>query len=345
MDFSKEIISWYEVNKRDLPWRKTKNPYHIWLSEIILQQTRVEQGLPYYNKFIDKFPTITDLHKADESEVLKLWQGLGYYSRARNLHKAAHQIVETFDRQFPDNKKELLKLTGVGDYTASAIASFCYKEPTAVIDGNVYRVLSRYFGIKTPIDSSEGKKLFEQVANDMLNKNCPDTYNQAIMEFGALQCTPKSPNCSNCPLQIDCIAKREGIIDQLPVKSKKTKQRDRYFYYLDIESNDRTYLNKRTKKDIWQNLYEYPLIEKDNPIDINHIFDEPEFKVLNLKSPVIERTSSEVKHVLSHQIIHAVFIKIKSKQPLTSNQLVEIEVKDIHQFPTHRLMENYLNTK
>lgn len=267
MSFSKILNSWYSANKRSLPWRETNNAYFIWLSEIILQQTQVSQGLPYYEAFIKQFPTIFELASANESEVLKLWQGLGYYSRARNLHFTAKHIVDAFNGEFPNNYKELLKLKGVGDYTASAIASICFNEVTAVVDGNVYRVLSRYFGIDTPINSTKGIKEFKALAQELIDAKDPATFNQAIMEFGATQCRPKKPDCMFCPFQESCVAYNKGEVDALPVKLKKLKVKQRYFNFLVFLSGDKkTILEKREGKGIWQNLYQFPLIETDTNI-------------------------------------------------------------------------------
>lgn len=244
MDFSTQIIEWYRTNKRDLPWRKTKNPYQIWLSEIILQQTRVEQGLSYYLKFIEKYPSIKDLANAPQDEVLKLWQGLGYYSRARNLHYTSKVITDKYKGEFPATYKEILDLKGIGEYTAAAISSFSFNLPYPVIDGNVYRVLSRVFDIDTPIDSTLGKKEFKELAYELINKNNPSEYNQAIMEFGALYCKPQSPDCENCIFTSTCLAFKTKKINELPVKSKKLKQKNRYFNYLVFIDEDYTYLKK-----------------------------------------------------------------------------------------------------
>ena len=253
MIFSKILNHWYSNNKRSLPWRQTKTPYLIWLSEIILQQTQIKQGLPYYEAFVEAYPTVFDLAKAEERKVLKLWQGLGYYSRARNLHATAQYIVEELNGEFPNNYRELLKLKGVGDYTASAIASICFNEPMAVVDGNVYRVLSRYFGIETPINSSKGIKEFKQLAQRLIDKNNPADYNQAIMEFGAVQCKPQNPNCDVCPFQDGCVAFEKKRIDELPVKIKAAKASKKYFNFLVIISKDnKTLLQKRKEKGIWQ---------------------------------------------------------------------------------------------
>jgi len=240
MNFSKEIIRWYLQNKRDLPWRKTKDPYRIWLSEIMLQQTRVAQGLPYYEKFTEAFPTVYDLAKAEESQVLKLWQGLGYYSRARNLHYTAKDIVDNYNGQFPSTYKELLKLKGVGDYTASAIASICFDEVAPVVDGNVYRVLARYFNIDIPINSTAGVKKFKELAFEVIDHETPADFNQGIMEFGAVQCKPQSPYCIICPLHESCEGLKEQRVHMLPVKLKKTKVKHRWFNYIVVVSNQNT---------------------------------------------------------------------------------------------------------
>ena len=247
-----ELISWYLINKRDLPWRKTKNPYKIWLSEIILQQTRVQQGLPYYSKFIAAYPTIQALALANEDEVLNLWQGLGYYSRARNMLMTARVINEQYEGCFPTNYNDLLKLKGIGEYTAAAIASFSFKEPVAVVDGNVYRVLSRLFDIDTPIDSGIGKKAFRFLADEVLDKVNPDTFNQAIMEFGALHCTPQKPDCNNCLLNGTCLSRENGTISQRPVKKKKNASKQRFFVYKIFLDENKTLIRKREEKDIWQ---------------------------------------------------------------------------------------------
>ena len=256
MDFSSDLIQWYSFHKRPLPWRETKDPYRIWLSEIILQQTQIKQGLPYYLKFTANYPTVFDLAKASEDEVLKHWQGLGYYSRARNLHKTAKYVAEELNGVFPKTYKELLTLKGVGDYTASAIASICYEEPVAVVDGNVYRVLSRCFGVDTPINSTEGVKQFKRLAMSLLPKNNIGDYNQALMEFGAKQCKPKSPDCSNCPVDSECAALATASIQKLPIKLKKIKIRKRYLNFLVLlTKNHKTVMEKRIEKGIWQHLY------------------------------------------------------------------------------------------
>ncbi|MBL4723936.1 MAG: A/G-specific adenine glycosylase, partial [Lutibacter sp.] len=277
MNLSNQLILWYLSNKRDLPWRSTRNPYHIWLSEIILQQTRVDQGMAYYLKFIKVFPTVNDLAAASEEQVLKLWQGLGYYSRARNLHFSAKYVVEQLSGVFPSTYDEILKLKGVGDYTASAIASFCFNEVAAVVDGNVYRVLSRYFGISTPINSTKGIKEFKLLAQELIDVKDPGTHNQAIMEFGARMCKPQNPDCISCPLNESCVAVSEKSIKNLPVKVKKIKIKQRFFNYLVIQTKDKkTKIGKR-ENGIWKNLYEFPLIETSKEINENDLIEHKDF--------------------------------------------------------------------
>ena len=276
MNFSKILTNWYSVNKREFPWRDTKDPYYIWLSEIIMQQTQTKQGLPYYEAFVGTYPTIFDLANAPESEVLKLWQGLGYYSRARNLLFTADYVVNELYGIFPTTYKELIKLKGVGDYTASAIASICFDEVTAVVDGNVYRVLSRYFGIDTPINSTEGIKEFKTLATSLIDKKNPGDYNQALMEFGAIQCKPQNPDCMVCPFNPSCVALQKGLVNMLPVKLKKTKVTTKYYNFVVLLSSDkRTLFEKRTSKGIWQNLYQFPLLETNEPLQIDDFNQQP----------------------------------------------------------------------
>lgn len=315
MMFSKLLIQWYLQNKRDLPWRNTTNPYLIWLSEIMLQQTRVAQGMPYFFRFTEAFPTVADLANATEEEVLRLWQGLGYYSRARNLHKTAKYIAFECRGEFPKTYDELLKLQGVGDYTAAAIASFSYNENVPVVDGNVYRVLSRFFGIETDIASGSAKNEFKQLASELLPKGKAGLFNQAIMEFGALQCVPKSPNCSDCVLNHGCVALQRKRVAQLPVKSKKIKITQRYFNYLIfLDENGNTKINKRTQKGIWHNLYEFPLLETTAPMSeegILELIKNQDF----VKNPVneIQLLNSDVTvHKLSHQYLYIRFWKIET---------------------------------
>ena len=316
MNFSKVLLKWYLQNKRDLPWRNTTNPYAIWLSEIMLQQTRVAQGMPYFLKFTAAFPTVFDLANAQEEAVLKLWQGLGYYSRARNLHKTAQFVAFELNGEFPNTYTELLKLKGIGTYTAAAIASFSYNEAVPVVDGNVFRVLSRYFDIETDISSSEAKKEFAALAKELLPTGKANIFNQAIMEFGALQCVPKKPDCSNCVLNLGCLALQKKKVGQLPVKLKKLKVSKRYFNYLVFsDENNKTIIQKRTDKGIWHNLYEFPLIETNIPeldaVVIKLIKEKSE--VLNAITGITLVNFEQIVHKLSHQHLNIKFWKIKVK--------------------------------
>jgi len=338
MHFSNILIRWYSKYKRDLPWRNTNLPYHVWLSEIILQQTRVAQGLDYYNKFIENYPKIEDLANDNEDNVLKLWQGLGYYSRARNLHTTAKIISFELKGEFPNTYEEIIKLKGVGSYTAAAIASFCFEEPRAVVDGNVYRLLSRYFGVNTPIDSVKGKKDFQELAQECLNKQSPGEHNQAIMEFGALQCTP-SPNCEECPLNDSCVAFAKSTVTSLPVKEKKIKVRDRYFNFIVICDNENCYFQKRESKDIWQNLYQFPLNESQKEIS-----SPSELEDAVLKGSIFVEVSEQFKHILSHQRIFAKFWKFNVDKLPPSNKYKKVKKTEIHEFAIPRLIEKYLET-
>ena len=316
MNFSKVLLQWYLQNKRDLPWRKTTNPYPIWLSEIILQQTRVAQGTPYFLKFITAFPTVFDLANAHEEDVLKLWQGLGYYSRARNLHKTAQHIVIDLNGVFPKNYESLLKLKGIGTYTAAAIAAFSYNESVAVVDGNVLRVLSRYFDIETDISSSGAKKEFANLANELLPDGKANVFNQAIMEFGAMQCVPKNPDCGNCVFNESCLALQKKKVGQLPINLKKLKVTKRYFNYLVFsDEKNRTLLQKRTSKGIWHNLYEFPVIETENPENDDTILAlmDNQIAVANTINEIVLFNSEPIIHKLSHQHLYIKFWKIKVK--------------------------------
>lgn len=308
--FSEKVIGWYEDNKRDLPWRHTKVPYIIWLSEIILQQTRVAQGLPYFNKFVEAFPTVQHFARASEEEVLRLWQGLGYYSRARNMHATAKQVVDIYDGSFPATYEGLMKLKGVGPYTAAAIASFAYNEVVPVVDGNVFRVLARVFGITTDIASSQARKVFTEMANVLIPKNEPATFNQAIMEFGALQCTPQKPDCMFCPLQAGCHAFQHQAQHILPVKLSKTKVRNRYFTYLAIELNDTFLLKKRKAGDVWEGLYDFYVVETENDIPAVGDLDDKLINELIEIGAAFEFITTK-KHLLSHQRIYANFWRVK----------------------------------
>ncbi len=343
--FSNYLQIWYLTNKRDLPWRNCMDPYKIWLSEIILQQTRVNQGLPYYLKFVERFPTVQDLSIAEEEEILKLWQGLGYYSRARNLHAASKMVIEDFNGKFPSTYKDLIKLKGIGQYTASAIASFSSKEAVAVVDGNVYRVLSRVFGIFTPINSTEGIKEFQKLAETLLDPENPDIHNQAIMEFGALHCTPKKPNCMYCPFSKDCFAYQKGTIEVLPEKIKKTKIKTRYFNYLTIKNNNEILISKRSGKGIWQHLYEFPLIETEKEISEKKFLSsiQKDFH-LNL-SEIKSIHKNEKPHKLSHQHIYASFYDIELDAKAFGDmrtKFTPILKKDIGDYPVPVLIDNFL---
>jgi A/G-specific adenine glycosylase len=339
------LIKWYEINKRDLPWRNINDPYCIWISEIILQQTRVNQGLDYYNRFVQRFPTVKSLAEAHEDEVLKYWQGLGYYSRARNLHKAARQIIDNFDGKFPSVHADVLSLSGVGNYTAAAICSFAYNQPYSVVDGNVYRVLSRIFGIGTPIDSSAGQKEFAALANELLNPTFPATHNQAIMEFGALQCVPVSPNCETCVLQTSCFAFVQNKISVLPVKSQKTTIKERFFNYIFIQFEGKTFLKQRTGNDIWRNLYEFPLIESSKLLTMAELLGDNEFVELlgGSNQVVVQYTTSVVKHILSHRHIYAQFTSVKiSEKGEGLNKYIELPIADLQKYAVSRLTEQFL---
>ena len=338
MRFSDILIDWYSKYKRELPWRNTTSPYHVWLSEIILQQTRVSQGLDYYNKFVESYPTIEDLAHDTEDNVLKLWQGLGYYSRARNLHATAKVVSNELNGVFPLTYDEIIKLKGIGAYTAAAISSFCYGEKKAVVDGNVYRVLSRYFVINTPIDSTIGKKEFQELAQECLSIDHPGEYNQAIMEFGALQCTP-SPNCGVCPLRVSCNAFGNAIVKAFPVKEKKIKVRDRYFNFIVIGDDDSFYIQKRAAKDIWQNLYQFPLIESEK-----EVLSPFELKDSILSNAVFLRVSEQFKHLLSHQRIYTKFWEFNLTEIPAVKGLKKIKKRDIQEFAVPRLMQKYLES-
>ncbi len=341
--FSKKLIVWYLQNKRDLPWRTTNNPYHIWLSEIMLQQTRVLQGLPYYLKFVEAYPKIEDLANAPEDEILKLWQGLGYYSRARNLHATAKIISEEMKGVFPNNYKDLLKLKGVGDYTASAIASISFNKPEAVVDGNVYRVLSRFFGISTPINSTAGQKEFKQLAQELIDKEQPGTFNQAIMEFGARYCVPQSPDCENCIFNDSCVAFQQKKVTQLPVKIKSKPVKQRFFNYLVILSeNERTVLQQRNGKGIWHKLYEFPLIETSKEIEVSELQELPQFQDFSEKMNIrnISLYNQEaVVHKLSHQHLNTRFWIIETLDETESS----VAISEIESYAMPVLIANFVS--
>jgi A/G-specific adenine glycosylase len=341
MKFSNLLIKWYLHNKRELPWRNTTDPYAIWLSEIMLQQTRVAQGMPYFLSFTTAFPTVFDLAKANEEQVLKLWQGLGYYSRARNLHKTAQYVASDLGGIFPDNYADLLKLKGVGEYTAAAIASFSYNEPVPVVDGNVFRVLSRIFDIDTDIAQASAKKEFAALAFELMPEDNPATFNQAIMEFGALQCVPKSPNCSICVFNGSCAALQKNKVDQLPVKSKKLKVRNRYFNYMVVaDENDNTIIQKRTEKGIWHNLYEFPLMETEKEEDFDCVSEavQGEYFKYNTVISMLEYNQKSIIHKLSHQHLHIKFWKVKIEGIIENG----IDTETLKTFPFPIVIHNFI---
>ncbi len=340
---SDKLIAWYKKNKRDLPWRNITDPYKIWLSEIILQQTQVVQGLNYYIKFTETFPTVVDLANAPEDQVMRFWQGLGYYSRARNLHAAAKTIKLNHKGKFPSTYESIKELKGVGDYTAAAVASFAFSLPYAVVDGNVYRVLSRLFNIDTPINSTQGKNDFQLLANELLNHKQPGLHNSAMMEFGALWCKPQNPKCEDCPLQAQCLAFQNKTVAALPVKDKKIKIKNRYLNYFVFNYKNNVYIQKRTEKDIWQNLYEFYLIETDVPTDAKFLLKDKKLKTFTQKLEVLSVTSTK-KHVLSHQHLYATFYEINIKEPITSKQLIKIKRENLDDFGLPQLINKYLKS-
>lgn len=342
--FRNTIIEWYVLNKRDLPWRKSGDPYKIWLSEIILQQTRVVQGTPYYYKFIEAFPTIFDLARANEEEVLRLWQGLGYYSRARNLHKCAKVVVENFEGVFPGEYVELIRLPGIGPYTAAAIASIAFKKPKPVVDGNVQRVLSRYFGISDDVSSPRTVKKMFKLSENLIDQEQPDLYNQGIMEFGALHCTPKKPLCKECPLNFTCFAYENGKVEVLPVKLKKVKKKIRHFHYQIFKTGNEIALKRRIKGDIWEGLYDFHLLENSEKYEVTTILEK-----LNLDSArmTIKGDQWTIKHILTHQNIFAHFLQIEVdqevKKVLESAGMRFFNHEKVRQLPKPILIDNYLH--
>lgn len=324
MEFANTIISWFQENGRALPWRETKDPYAIWLSEIVLQQTRIAQGWEYWERFMAQYPKVEDLAAASEDEVLRLWQGLGYYSRARNLHAAAKQIVAL--GKFPDTLEDIKALKGVGDYTAAAIGSFAFDIPAAVVDGNVYRVLSRYFGIDTPINSTQGKKEFAALAQSLIPASDAAAYNQGMMDFGAIQCTPQSPKCLLCPLAETCVALREGRVEELPVKLKTLKVQTRRLAYIYIRCNGEIAIHRRGEGDIWQGLWE--------PYNVSDLSALPTFD-----APLVLK-AKDVKHVLTHRILLADFYLLETKKrPLLPDDYIWIKESEISEYGIPRLIE------
>ncbi|MDD2314738.1 MAG: A/G-specific adenine glycosylase [Proteiniphilum sp.] len=345
-DITSRLLSWYNEHKRDLPWRATEDPYLVWLSEVILQQTRVAQGWNYYLRFVDRFPDVQSLAEAEEEEVLKLWQGLGYYTRARNLHAAAKQILHNFHGTFPSEYTHILSLKGVGKYTAAAISSIAFRAPYAVVDGNVFRVLSRLFAIETPIDTTGGKKIISELAQSLIHPVQPGTYNQAIMDFGSLVCTPSQPKCADCPLQVYCKAYDIKKVSLFPVTSRKVIIRKRYFNYFHIIQGSHTFIQKRNESDIWKNLYEFPLVETTGAADFLQLSQTDEFKHLFPEGITLSVDHCHtVKHQLTHQAIHTTFYKVEVDAGSNFNPpewIIRIEEKDLADYPVSRLTEKYL---
>ena len=350
MNELQEILArWFNANKRELPWRDTPSPYYVWLSEVILQQTRVSQGLDYFNRFVQRWPTLADLAKASEEEVLKQWQGLGYYSRARNLHRCARQVMELHGGTFPKEWEKLKKLQGIGGYTAAAIASIAFNQPHAVVDGNVYRVLARLFDIETPINSNDGTKTFAELADTLLDRQHPGRHNQALMEFGALHCVPKSPDCLHCPLQAFCLAFEHHTVSERPVKLQKTKVRTRFLNYLVIKDKQKNlYLRKRQGNDIWRNLYDFPCVESDRTLSIEEVVACPEFKeIIPQKTFQISHVTPPLTHKLTHQTLIATFIEIKISDflpPSQKNNILLVPENELGNYPIPKLIDNYLST-
>ncbi|MGZ3945002.1 MAG: A/G-specific adenine glycosylase [Mucilaginibacter sp.] len=342
MNFADEVTRWYLKNKRQLPWRDTADAYIIWLSEIILQQTRVEQGMPYFYRFLEKYPDVSSFAAASEDEILRLWQGLGYYSRGRNMLKTAREVVELYQGKFPVEYDRLIKLKGIGEYTAAAISSFAANEAKAVVDGNVYRVLARYYGIEEPINSPKGKKLFQGIATEVLNREHPGLHNQAMMEFGAMLCTPKSPGCHICPVREGCYAYINNKVAQLPKKLKTIKIRDRFFSYLVFTDGDKILMNKRSDSDIWANMYDFPLIETLHYMPPDNVTELLQAKNIFGDSVRIIACFIAKRHLLTHQRIHAQFIQVENKPIKLEQKFFFIEVKNIKMLALPKVINLFL---
>jgi len=342
-------LEWYPRHRRDLPWRHTRDPYAIWLSEVILQQTRVKQGLPYYYTYINTYPTVQDLAAAPEDEVLRHWQGLGYYSRARNMHHTAQQVVREYNGQFPETYAELLKLRGVGQYTAAAIASFAFDEKVAVLDGNVFRVLARVFGLTQDIAAPASRRVFQVLADQLIPAETPAEFNQAIMEFGAIQCTPVNPDCLFCPLQSHCYAFQHGMVNELPIKSKAKAARTRYFHYLVLRHADTIYMRKRGPKDIWEGLYDFVLTEKDAAeLSAVELLAVVEKLGGQLATNHAEEPVQAMRHILSHQKVEAKFHPVRLHEPLSaealkSSGLAAFTIAQTDSLPKSIMIANFLD--
>lgn len=344
MEFARELIGWYLKNGRELPWRMTKDPYKIWVSEIILQQTRVVQGMDYYLRFIERFPDVVALADASEDEVLKLWQGLGYYSRARNMREAAKRVAEKLGGVFPTEYSDVRALKGVGDYTAAAICSFAYDLPYPAVDGNAYRVLSRVFRVDELIDSPQGKRTFTELSQEVMDRKRPALYNQAMMDLGATICLPTAPNCEECPLREMCALSGSAEAVEYPKKEKKLVSRDRYFVYLAVEDGEYTYLRRREGKDIWKGLYEYPMVELPRPL--TEMGDEDWLAPLAADFTDLRLIGQPVmkKHILTHQNIHAAFFRAEGHfLHRGGSDYIELKRAQLGEFAVSRLMEKYLS--
>ena len=346
-DFSIQLLKWNKLfNQREMPWKGEKDPYKIWLSEIILQQTRVEQGLDYYNRFVKKFPSIAQLAAAEETTVFKLWEGLGYYTRCKNLIVTAKYIAYELKGIFPKTYDKILALKGIGPYTAAAIASFAFNLPYAVVDGNVYRVLSRFFGIETPIDTTIGKHLYNTLANDLLHKKMPGIYNQALMDFGATICKPQLPACNTCPMRKKCEAYKNNLVSTLPIKEKFITKKIRWFNYLVLEHNEYIYVRKRGAKDIWENLYEFKLIESEGALPIEKLGQLKEMKAITGNQAFeINHISTIYKQQLTHQTIYGQFIKVKLTRPPDLAGFKKTNPIDLLQLPFPKFITTYLRDK
>ncbi|MDR1646250.1 MAG: A/G-specific adenine glycosylase [Tannerellaceae bacterium] len=345
VEISNTLIAWYREHKRELPWRDVSDPYLIWISEIILQQTRVAQGLDYFLRFTRRFPDIRSLAEADEDEALRYWQGLGYYSRARHLHAAARTLMERFGGHFPSDYHDILSLPGIGEYTAAAITSFAWNQPQPVVDGNVFRLLARLFAIDTPIDSSQGKKEIAALAASLINPRKAGLHNQAIMEFGALHCVPQNPDCPHCPLQDKCRSYALGTPGAYPVKQHKTRTRPRYFHYLHILCGETTWLHRRQEKDIWNGLYEFPLIETPGPADFAELQATEAFRHLlaGAGRTAVAIALPGIKHVLSHQVLHATFYRIEIETPTEALQsYLTVSAGALDNYALPRLIQIYM---
>lgn len=345
--FRLSLMNWNKKsNTRTMPWKGEKDPYKIWLSEVILQQTRVEQGWDYYNKFIKSFPTVSDLAKASETKLFKMWEGLGYYSRCKNLIHTAKFIHQNHKGIFPRKYEDVIALKGIGEYTAAAIVSFAYNDQHAVVDGNVYRVLARFFGIALPIDQPAGKQHFKALATTLLDKKNPGIYNQALMDFGATVCKPKGAVCDECPLQKKCTAYQSNKVEQLPVKSKQLLKRERHLYYFMVNNNNKVFIKKREKKDIWQNLYEFILIEETAPRDLKYLLKKLSKEIgIVITEKEITDESKHYTQQLTHQTIKGKFFMADIKKTVKLESYSAIPIAKINSYPYPKFITTYLKDK